>query len=323
MLWLLALLARGMGEWENGRMGEWENGGTADAPARQGSHSPILPLILLAALAVPAAGQVKVSLAENLPRAKSPGLILENGAVSYQVVFVPTDAPRTDANAFALKGFGLYPSKRGWSGIGDFLDLLLDGASVFPATFRVSALAPGTRGSATLEGESGKAKIQLVFSTDERGDCLFLQVRVTPLVEVKSVALRLSAHPGEFVKSAAANRYPLGEPDTHLLTALRDVNDAEKIALEPAREPWLFLYDGRYDPARNADLSAEMCACGLLYNPKGVRSVVATRVRGHVQVQIDLPVGRAGEAVTADLALWEFATSNEQGRRTMQSLVLE
>ncbi|HRU06188.1 MAG TPA: hypothetical protein P5137_10510 [Candidatus Brocadiia bacterium] len=281
------------------------------------------PLLLACALllAAQAHSDVQVSLVQKHHRADVPAVLMNNGAMSYDLALFSKAKGALDPKGFHLEGVGLFPSKRGWSGIGGFLEIVLDGKPLLPCPFQIAEMASGPDGVAVLRGQTEAGPLTLTFRAQAMSDCLLLSVDLPLKKPAKTVEIKMTAYPGEFAKAAAQRKHPLGPMDTRVLTPLGEETRREG-PLDPNKQYWLFLYDANYDPAKNAVLGGEMCACGILYNPADAKAVSFEKRPGHVQVTFTLPGGPAGERVTADFALWEFTKSNEDGKRVMQSIVL-
>jgi len=287
---------------------------------------PIRPASLLALacgllLAAHSRADVQVSLAQKHHRADSPAVLMNNGAMSYDLVLFTKAKGALDPKAFLLEGIGLFPSKRGWSGVGGFLEVLVDGKPLLPSPFSIAEMTSGPEGVAVLRGDTEAGPLTLTFRAQAMGDCLLLSADLPLMKPVKAVEIKMTAYPGEFSKSAAQRKNPLGPIDTRILTPLGEEtrNDG---SLDPNTQYWLLFYDANYDPARNADAGGELCACGVLYNPASVAAASFQKRPGYAQVTFALEGGPAGKRIAADFALWEFMKSNEDGKRVMQSLAL-
>jgi len=65
--------------------------------------------------------EAKVVFVKNVTRTNSPGIEFDTGACRYTVILCASDKTTTNPEALELTGIGLFPSKRGWSGIGNWL----------------------------------------------------------------------------------------------------------------------------------------------------------------------------------------------------------
>ena len=272
-------------------------------------------------LATHAHSDVQVSLVQKHRRADSPAILMNNGAMSYDLALFGKARGALDPKGLQLDGVGLFPSKRGWSGIGGFLEIVVDGKPLLPSPFSIAEMTSGPEGAAVLRGDTEAGPLTLTFRSQAMGDCLLLSVDLPLKKPAKKVEIKMTAYPGEFAKAAAQRKHPLGPVETHVLTPLGEETRREG-PLATNKQYWLFFYDANYDPARNADAGGEFCACGVLYNPADVTAASFEKRPGYAQVTFSLPGGPAGKHITADFALWEFMKSNEDGKRVMQSLVL-
>ena len=281
-------------------------------------------LVAAAAVLVASVGhaEVAVSFVKTVPRTKSPGILFNNGALTYSVLLNAPGDKTADPESMKLAGIGLYPSKRGWSGIGNMLQVSMDGMALFPRTFKVRDISSCERGAATLETTTPKGVVKIIFATDTKADALYVSLRISTTASVRNVVVSLRAYPGEFQKSAARRKYELGPMEPRVLTATREMAGPGTFTLRSKAEPWMLLFDAAYDPAHNRTRQYDMCACGLLYNPKDVAAVKVQSSRGGALVELKLPGAKAGGEVATDFVLWQFNGSNAEGREAMKALVL-
>lgn len=283
-------------------------------------------LIIALSLSECVHAQVSVALAQSHQRSHTPSVRLNTGRMSYDLsLYRPEEAQGPlDPDAFVLRSIGLFPSKRGWAGAG-FLALEVGGKSVLPCPFKITAMKSGNTGEVVLRGESAAITVKLTFGAKAMGDVLLLSVETTLREPAETVDIVMSATPGEFSKVISSRGSPFGVADTRMLTPMREigkeVKNRETGLLNLDKENWLLLYDANYDPQKNRLFGGECCACGVLYNPADVTSVIFEKQPTAITLRFILPGGPTDTRSHADFALWEFENSNEAAKRVMQSLV--
>ncbi len=265
---------------------------------------------------------VKVKIIHNHKRTPGPVIVMHNGKMSYDIVLRMKGSGKFDSSSFTLTGMGLFPSKRGWSGLDDFMVITFDGENIFPSTFSVKQMTSGEEGSAVLFGKTEMADIQITFLTENKSDNLLINLAFTLKKKVKSINIRMQAFPGEFNKIALRKKLPLGPVETVVLTSQGESKERKRL-LDLQNEQWICMYDKNYDPVQNKKLGgSEMCACGILFNPADMKSVGYKRGPGNVLVSLTMPGGKPGKKISADLAVWEFINSNKIAVETMKALVV-
>jgi len=269
-----------------------------------------------------AIGEVKVTLTQRHGRTRGPAVLMHNGAMSYDVSLVETTRRNLDPKNMTLSGLGLFPSKRGWSGIGNLLVIKLDDEPLMPCPFKIAEMSSGDEGVVVLHGTGVKADTRIIFRTRQQADNIFMSLHLTLKTKVTKVTLDMYAYPGEFSKTAAQKKLPLGKLTTVVLTAKGLRPDRKAGVLDLLTEPWVYLYDTNYDPAKNRQVGGEMCACGILYNPMDMQLASFRKSPGAALLHFELAGGDEGNQLSTDFVLWEFMTSNEIGMETMQSIVL-
>lgn len=269
-----------------------------------------------------AIGEVKVTLTQRHGRTRGPAVLMSNGAMSYDVALVETKRRNLDPENMTLNGLGLFPSKRGWSGIGNLLVIKLDDEPLMPCPFKIGEMSSGDEGVLVLQGTGVKADARITFRTREQADNIFMSLHLMLKKRVTKVTLDMCAYPGEFSKTAVQKKLPLGKVNTVVLTAKGLRPERRAGTLDLVKEPWVYLYDTNYDPAKNRQVGGEMCACGILYNPMDMEAASFQKSPGAARLHFELAGGDEGAQVSTDFVLWEFMNSNEIGLKTMQSIVL-
>lgn len=240
---------------------------------------------------------------------------LVTGNVDYRlaVQYVEADAGETFVRAIGLlaRTPGRHFSKRGWYA-GGFIQVDLGDLGLFdsPAT-----IAVGDRGvSFTFATEQGEAVLRL--ETEAQSEILFVTLALPR--SHGGARVTLTAYPGDY------NKGEYEKNDRWVATATREVRHGESVAadasepveLVPAREPWVYCFDRRNNPAGNAWLSTN----AVLLNPSEV-SGARVRIGNYaVRVSLDYPAGIGA----AHLMLWEFpGADHDQVLRYMRGLVVE
>jgi hypothetical protein len=276
--------------------------------------------MLAGVLALGAAAETKVSLTQTHKRVRRPAVMMNTGVVAYAVGLYEKEKRAADPEKLELIGIGLLPSKRGWSGIPGWINIEFDKQKLFPTKAKITKMESGETGIAVLELEHDKATVRMTFQAPENGDVMLVSQEIVLKKAVKLVTIRLNCYAGEFYKTAKGKGFPMGEMDTRVLTPVREIKDGRRFKIDKDKEPWLFLYDVNYDPIKAKAHGGEWTAAGLVYNPEQMKRVDILRSNGFVGVTCTLGGGEVGKTLKADFGMWKFTSSNEAGKKVMQSI---
>jgi len=240
---------------------------------------------------------------------------LRTGATSYSVAL---HVWKEDLAAPAGKTrylVGLYRDDvdRGWYGWG-FLDLFVDGESVLNYPAMVTAAEGGPeRGVVAVAWDAPKAKIVMEFSCVENGDNVMLEIRLEPREALESIRAHLLCYPGDYLSDRPAGR------DRWIATAVREVqHQGPRVELDPAKEPWVFYFDKKIDPALTG--KKHHASCALLYDPQEPEKVEVTVGTYSIETDLYYP----SDTRSIHYVLWKFpGRANAEALAYMRSLLVE
>lgn len=185
-------------------------------------------------------------------------------------------------------------SDRGWYGHG-FVDLFLNGNSIYDSPAQVTSIKGGEKGIVDIEWDTHEARVVMEFSCQGNGDNLFLEMRLQPKRALTSIKAELLCYPGDYAKE--------GERDRWISTPKRDVQALRgrefDVTLDKD-EAWVFYYDTIWDPAKTG--SDYYSSCALLYPPREPEKVVVNL--GDYSIYTNLHYPPSTKSI--HLILWKF-----------------
>jgi hypothetical protein len=222
-------------------------------------------------------------------------ITLDTGSKIYGLRYaVARDAKRPGV---AIPGEGYLgmprPSDCNWYA-GGFFDLQLNGQSIGSTwAHSVTGRSGPQRGTADFVFDAPQAVVRVRFVAQAGGDCLFAQALLEPKQQIKSARIVVRCYPSAFVSDA----------DRHVVTAVRDLRQGERAALDVAREWWTLYYDRIFDAGYVSPGHVAVGPCAALWLPRQTEKAGFTVGNYGIDTKFDLqPAGRDFRFVFFDYA---------------------
>lgn len=199
---------------------------------------------------------------------------------------------------------------RGWYGWG-FINLFLNGNSIYDFPAKVITAESGPeKGVVAIQWDTAEALVTMEFSCVENGDNIFLEIKLEPKKPLTSIKSNLLCYPGDYESANPQNR------ERWIATAKRELRyRAEKVALSPEEEPWVFYYDKKIDPGTTG--KKHHASCALLYAPKEPQSATVIVSAYSVETIFNYP----SQTTAIHYVLWKFpGQANAKALEFMKNL---